>query len=461
LLDDRTSFGTWSFAPSQTLQHCVQNTIEILADIFRQKTENQIAVLLQHSVFSAIATISMTFYARVKCPIVDKKKRVEARFALARSLASEHGGRLASKQVGDSLAKALWECHEGHQWRATVDEIRYGRWCSDCDKPSLQDMQRLAKQRGGQCLASAYTDSKTKVRWRCAKGHQWMSHWNSVQYHWCPKCARIQKLDLKEFKTLARQRGGRLLSNEYINAATPLLWRCAQRHTWWAEPGSVKDRKYSQGTWCRECAILAQRGRRHPDVTLEDMQEIARHRGGECISEVYVNAYTKLKWRCGRGHEWMANRTTIKRCWCPECAKKLSFEQVSETASLHEGKVLSDSSQFSSGASVLEWQCKEGHRWTDSALRVRQGGWCPQCLANSRWSLEDMKEIARKRGGECLSRRYAHFESPLRWRCAEGHVFRLSARSVAVRRTKLEQWCPVCVKEARRTAIRRGQVLDA
>jgi hypothetical protein len=39
--------------------------------------------------------------------------------------------------------------------------------------------------------------------------------------------------------------------------------------------------------------------------------------------------------------ESMASRTTIKRSWCPECAKKLSFEQVCSTTHLHGGKVLS------------------------------------------------------------------------------------------------------------------------
>lgn len=265
-----------------------------------------------------------------------------------------------------------------------------------------------------------------------------------MQYHWCPKCAKIQKLEIKEFIRIARQRGGKLLSTEYINSATPLLWRCAQGHSWWAEPGRVKDSKYGFGTWCRVCAYLAQRGRRHPEVTLEDMQEIARQRGGECVSEFYVNANTKMKWRCARGHEWMANRTIIKRSWCPECAKKLEFEQVEATAVDHGGKLLSPRSKFVNGASIVRWQCAAGHRWKDTVLRVRQGAWCPRCKTESYWNIRDMQEIARKHGGICLSKRYVHFEKPLRWRCAEGHLFKLTPRDAAVRRKNYEHWCPVC-----------------
>jgi hypothetical protein len=377
-------------------------------------------------------------------PLLPPEQRDRARLEKARAIAAERGGSLVSESVRSSIQKVIWECGRGHRWEAVVQQVQSGTWCPECQKPTIDDLQRHAAGRGGKCLAIAYMDSKTKMPWQCAKGHRWMSHWNSVQYHWCPKCAKIQKLDLEEFVRIARQRGGKLLSKEYINAMTPLLWRCAQGHTWWAEPGRVKgDTKYGHGSWCRTCAYVAQRGHRKPVVTLHDMREIARERGGECLSKLYINAFTKMEWRCARGHEWMATRTTIKRSWCPECAKKLEFEQVVATAADHGGKVLSPRSKFVNGATVLQWQCGVGHRWKTTVLRVRQGAWCARCQADSNWSLQDMKEIAGKHGGICLSRRYVHWEKPLRWRCSERHLFRATPRTV-VRKKNSPVWCPVC-----------------
>ena len=40
-----------------------------------------------------------------------------------------------------------------------------------------------------------------------------------------------------------------------------------------------------------------------PVTGIEKMREAARERGGECLSDDYVNANTKLKWRCAEGHE--------------------------------------------------------------------------------------------------------------------------------------------------------------
>jgi hypothetical protein len=56
-------------------------------------------------------------------------------------------------------------------------------------------------------------------------------------------------------------------------------------------------------------------------VSIEDMHGLAQERGGECLSQEYVNNLTKMQWRCGHGHEWSTTLATILAdYWCPECA---------------------------------------------------------------------------------------------------------------------------------------------
>ena len=45
-------------------------------------------------------------------------------------------------------------------------------------------------------------------------------------------------------------------------------------------------------------------------LTIEEMHEIARSRGGTCLSETYVSS--KLRWRCAQGHEWEATPNNVK-----------------------------------------------------------------------------------------------------------------------------------------------------
>ncbi len=56
------------------------------------------------------------------------------------------------------------------------------------------------------------------------------------------------------------------------------------------------------------------------EYTLEDMQKLAKARGGQCLSTEYVDIKSKLKWKCGFGHEFEAiPRPLLAGHWCPEC----------------------------------------------------------------------------------------------------------------------------------------------
>ena len=56
-------------------------------------------------------------------------------------------------------------------------------------------------------------------------------------------------------------------------------------------------------------------------LNTDDVQEMARARGGQCLSAVSGDKQQKLKWRCGFGHEWEATSQLVSLGhWCPKCA---------------------------------------------------------------------------------------------------------------------------------------------
>ena len=59
------------------------------------------------------------------------------------------------------------------------------------------------------------------------------------------------------------------------------------------------------------------------NLTLEDLQEAARFRGGECLTEEIADIDTPVKWKCADGHEFMmsVNAALQGGHWCPECLK--------------------------------------------------------------------------------------------------------------------------------------------
>jgi hypothetical protein len=190
-------------------------------------------------------------------------------------------------------------------------------------------------------------------------------------------------------QALARERGGLCLSERYVNALTPLRWQCAEGHTWTASASRFRGKFANRDGWCPVCI-------RTRYTTINDMRILAATRGGECLSNDYVNERTHLRWRCARGHVWEAQPASI-------CPKKND-----------------------------------------------PGSWCPVCEDDRlKLTLDQMRELARLHGGECLSKTYRNARSPLEWRCSSGHVFLAIPSNLKSRPSRPANWCPVCARRRR------------
>lgn len=173
-----------------------------------------------------------------------------------RRLAAEHGGRCVSRQYRHSRQPLTWECAKGHRFSLLLLSVEKGGWCPTCrgEAGSLGKALKIAAEKGGMLVSTRGLRATARLRWRCAKGHEWMSSaaWIATGRRWCQEC---QRLGIDAMRELAAERGGRCLSTEYVNVDSKLLWECAAGHRWWAMPGNVKYR----GSWCPECAKQTRR----------------------------------------------------------------------------------------------------------------------------------------------------------------------------------------------------------
>jgi hypothetical protein len=386
----------------------------------------------------------------IKSPVL-----LAERLEKAREIARERGGKLLSENMPPNGDRLVWQCAQRHQWIAQLSQVKYGKWCAACARVArltMEDMHELAAERTGKCLSKEYVNGRTPLLWQCADFHQWWAPPGSIRRTWCPVCAGTKKLEIGELRKLARERGGKLLSTEYVNVHAPLLWRCWAKHTWYAPADSVKPRGFRDGSWCPHCVRLLRR-RPPASLSVEEMREIARERGGTCVSESYVNAHTKLRWRCAEGHEWDAVPSNVKNgTWCPACGgkQKLNLETLQAAAAERGGALIS--SEYVNSRLPLTWQCDRGHQWQASAAQIRYGAWCPHCSGRLPLSIDEMRELARAWGGACLSEKYVNSYTPLEWRCAHGHVWQATASTVKpAGHAKRGSWCPVCAKRPKHT----------
>lgn len=366
-------------------------------------------------------------------------------------IARDRGGKCLSIKYINNATHLLWECADGHQWKAIPSSIKRGGWCPICGGSApltIEEMHRIADDRGGKCLSEKYINAKTHLSWECANGHQWSARPGNVKRgQWCAVCARLSSVTIEDMRVIARDRGGECLSTKYINNAIHLMWACADGHQWRATPNKIKG-----GRWCPICANSS-------SITIEEMQAIAHQRGGQCISARYISSRTHLLWECKKGHKWKAAPSSVKLgTWCPVCARisSVTIEDMHKIAHERGGKCLS--TQYINSQTHLLWECEKGHQWQAIPNKIRQGRWCHVCSGWGRLTIEEMQEIARDRGGVCLSEEYINSDTNLQWACKDGHGWEATPDNV-----KRGTWCPVCacrvaltIEEMNTIARKRG-----
>ena len=268
----------------------------------------------------------------------------------------------------------------------------------------LQKLHEIAKLNSGKCLAESYVNAHAKLKWECSLGHIWEANANNVQNGtWCPTCSRKN-----------RKKTPRVLSVNTI-----------------------------QKNETRLLAIFSR------------MQEIARERGGECLSSSVSRSTVKLSWKCALGHQWDATPNNIANgTWCPRCAIATNSRRQQRTivdlktyATAMGGQCLSDT--LLSPTAKVRWKCNLGHEWGATPQSVIGAkNWCPRCGKDQNdkrldemrpAKLDALKKIAIERGGECLSDTYLKQHSHLNWRCGNGHEW--SAKPASILQGT---WCPVC-----------------
>lgn len=179
----------------------------------------------------------------------------------------------------------------------------------------IQKMNVLAKNKKGKCLSTIYMGNNKPLEWECSSGHRWFAIPRSISMGtWCPNCdIEKKRIGLKVMKDIALDKGGKCLSNTYINARKHLEWECAEGHKWTAPSEHVK-----RGSWCNVCANKKRR------LGIEAMHEMAKVKKGFCLSKEYKNTKTKLHWQCEHGHKWEATPSNIRSgTWCPNCVTKI------------------------------------------------------------------------------------------------------------------------------------------
>ncbi len=165
-----------------------------------------------------------------------------------------------------------------------------------------------------------------------------------------------------------------------------------------------------ESLWCLVCKAFTSLLHRKPiqsAMRIQKLTELAKARGGDCLSTIYLGRKAKLEWVCKEGHTWEAVPDSILRgTWCPVCANVQRFrkqrlsslfspddwlEVLRRHARSKGGELLS--SIYTNAKTRLRWRCKFNHEWLAMPTWVRQGAWCPYCARGYKKTRAELAEI--------------------------------------------------------------------
>jgi hypothetical protein len=179
----------------------------------------------------------------------------------------------------------------------------------------------------------------------------------------------------------------------------------------------------------------------HPEA----LRALASSREGEVLLMEGDPDEPSLHLRCIRGHEWCSSSGRLRTGrWCPRCRKTIGdFARL-----VGERGVCVELLSRPVRCVVACTTCTHFFDVTFAELsHAEQAALCPRCAGLFVVPcLETACQIARLRGGECLTA-YPPVSTRERmlWRCSQGHEWQASFCSVV----NDEAWCPPCLHQQR------------
>lgn len=381
--------------------------------------------------------------------------------------------------------------------------VRDKRWCPHCAgnaKLTINVAHEIAKEKGGFCLSDTYEGCLKHLVWKCAFEHVWTASLDNVKNKntWCPECKTnhgelitrgifnilfnenfekrrptwLNGLELDgycEKLNLAFEYDGiqHFQFIEYFHKTQENFEKCLMRDKlknilckkrgviliripFWIKYEDIKSYIVEK---CQKLKIeipnnvdidykrLLNVNKTNNDE-LNRIKKIVEEKGGTVLSNVYVNNLTKLTIKCGKDHIFEMSPLSLKLdYWCLACKKKKkhTIEEMNELAAKHKGKCLSK--KYINNRTHLKWKCKKKHVFSMIPRLVMKNHWCPKCRSKTikYHNLAEMKTLAKKKGGKCLSKKYISLKKKLKWKCKNEHIFEMVPQYI------LEgSWCKFC-----------------
>lgn len=382
--------------------------------------------------------------------------------------------------------KLIIQCKNGHKfslWPANIlkvkdTSLKKGSWCKQCFhdriRKSLEEVEQLAKEHGGVCLAKKYKNRHIPIKWKCGNGHIFKSSVSNVQHgEWCPDCSPG-------------------LGERICRAYFCQLFQCSfpkSRPDWLK---SAVGTQLELDGYAKELKLAfeyqgLQHYSKHPlfhstRATLKKQQIYDKRKRMLCklhgVALVEVPQFQKginistlrpfIREKCLLFNVDLPKyfdqiKVDLKKAYTPKEEELLDNLRAVAASRSPGGKLLSK--HYLGVDANYEWWCgkKKHSPWLATAYNVIKSvrpSWCPQCKGDQiaermRNRIEDVQKEGEKHGLTFMAITYHGIHGKLKWKCiAKGHEFECSLNCLRVGgryKSSDGEWCKMCRKDNRKS----------
>jgi hypothetical protein len=358
------------------------------------------------------------------------------------------GGVLLSTEYVPNKKKYLVRCNNNHEFEINLGNFGQNQWCSYCNKGYGEEYTRFILEHMFNCLFPKKQPDWLKglhldgynEELKIAFEYQGIQHkeYTPVFHDKGISKFEIQKKNDKNKRALCKKEKVILIEIDDTNYNKLNLYDILKKEIKKKKIQIINTKKIDADSFHNKFYI---------DKT-KPLRKIVSEKNGKWNS-IYYGQSTPILFECEKGHEFKKTPAKIlKGIWCPEpgCNEKARDVNKVKTYIEEKGGVLL--SEYRNNHSPIEFRCENGHINTTTwqSLRV---SWCCKCAGNCKGTIDEMKEIAKAKGGYCLSTEYLGSDKKLEWTCQKNNHKSWFATPSNIKPTSTKQgsWCPECWKE--------------
>jgi hypothetical protein len=382
----------------------------------------------------------------------------------------KNGGKTPENVTAGSIYKAYWVCLKNSKhsiWRARIrDRTKQdGTGCQECyddrrgatQRLGIDLMGKVARDRGGICLSDIYGNSYKHLRWKCSQGHEWNATPKTILQFgsWCPECAssygeRFTRIAFESVfrgrfkksypKWLKSDTGGQLELDGYSSELGVAFEHQGTQHyeviPFFERTQKLHIRQRHDRLKVRLCL--------EHKVSLIEVPEVPKRLPLEKLQQYVIE---KAK-RGGLLNQLKSKVKPPNYMSAYRLDQSEHLERLQVIAKLKGGRCLSP--RYLGSKVRLKFECAKKHHWIAMPVKIFSGRWCPECAGNRKLSIEKMRDLAKRRGGRCLSKKYVNSQTKLQWQCEVKHKWWQKPSHIVA-----GHWCKRCASSAKRKLMNR------